>query len=193
MNKLLSVITLASSAFVSSAFAANIDGGQLDISGLVSTNTCTLHVNGGAQDGLIILNTAEVADITDEVSDTQAGAKKEPFSILVDCSSASPSPGSTTQLSMGSVFFSNSKGTLNNDTSISQPATGVNIAIHKVDNSTGDISQVKINDPSAVQTGTLVNGKYTYNFLASYVKQSTLIAVGAGYVKTNAAYTVNYN
>ena len=46
-----SAIAAALVMFTSSAFA--LDGGQLDFAGLVSDNTCILHVNGGAQDGQI--------------------------------------------------------------------------------------------------------------------------------------------
>ncbi|MCV5491955.1 fimbrial protein, partial [Escherichia coli] len=44
------------------AFAANdMDGGQLNISGLVVDNTCEARVDGGNKDGLILLQTATVA------------------------------------------------------------------------------------------------------------------------------------
>ncbi|ORR80376.1 fimbrial protein, partial [Escherichia coli] len=35
-------------------------------------------------------------------------------------------------------------------------------------------------------------GKGTWNFQASYVKQAASIPVVAGFVKTNAAYTITY-
>ena len=48
-------------------------------------------------------------------------------------------------MTFGSVFFGNSKGTLNNDMSINTPSDGVNIALHNIDGST--IKQVQINNP----------------------------------------------
>ncbi|MCV5990419.1 fimbrial protein, partial [Escherichia coli] len=57
-----SAIAAALVMFTSSAFA--LDGGQLDFAGLVSDNTCILHVNGGAQDGQINLETATTAEVT---------------------------------------------------------------------------------------------------------------------------------
>lgn len=47
-------------------------------------------------------------------------------------------------MTFGSVFFGNSKGTLNNDMSINTPSDGVNIALHNIDGST--IKQVQINN-----------------------------------------------
>ncbi|MGQ0454181.1 hypothetical protein ACT4UM_19480, partial [Bacillus sp. SS-TM] len=54
-------------------------------------------------------------------------AERFGFSITVDCSKANPNPGSTAKMTFGSVFFGNSKGTLNNDMSINNPSDGVNI------------------------------------------------------------------
>lgn len=85
----LSGIMLAMAA--GTAFAANdMDGGQLNISGLVVDNTCEARVDGGNKDGLILLQTATVAEITDGVLDTTVGAKAKPFSITIDCSKANP-------------------------------------------------------------------------------------------------------
>ncbi len=44
-------------------------------------------------------------------------------------------------MTFGSVFFGNSKGTLNNDMSINTPSDGVNIALHNIEGST--IKQVQ--------------------------------------------------
>lgn len=127
----LSGIMLAMAA--GTAFAANdMDGGQLNISGLVVDNTCEARVDGGNKDGLILLQTATVAEITDGVLDTTVGAKAKPFSITIDCSKANPAPGTTAKMTFGSVFFGNSKGTLNNDMSINTPSDGVNIALHNI-------------------------------------------------------------
>ena len=116
----LSGIMLAMAA--GTAFAANdMDGGQLNISGLVVDNTCEARVDGGNKDGLILLQTATVAEITDGVLDTTVGAKAKPFSITIDCSKANPAPGTTAKMTFGSVFFGNSKGTLNNDMSVMTP------------------------------------------------------------------------
>lgn len=51
-------------------------------------------------------------------------------------------------MTFGSVFFGNSKGTLNNDMSINNPSDGVNIALHNIDGST--IKQVQINNRRCV-------------------------------------------
>lgn len=53
-------------------------------------------------------------------------------------------------MTFGSVFFGNSKGTLNNDMSINNPSDGVNIALHNIDGST--IKQVQINNHGDVYT-----------------------------------------
>ena len=182
-----SAIAAALVMFTTSAFA--LDGGQLDFAGLVSDNTCALHVNGGAQDGQITLQTATTAEVNTKgvVRAAEPGAKPEAFSITVDCS-ADPQ-GTSANLSMGSVFFSNSQGTLNNDLSISQAATGVAIAIHYLPDAT-TYQQMRVNDSTDVKNAPYTNGKAIFNFKASYVKQAATIDATAGYVKTNAAYTV---
>ncbi|UGS42032.1 fimbrial protein [Pseudocitrobacter corydidari] len=172
--------------------ALALDGGQLDFAGLVSDNTCILHVNGGAQDGQISLATATTAEVEGAgvVNAVAVGAKAEPFSITVDCSAKTPA-ATAANLNMSSVFFSNSQGTLNNDMSVSQAASGVAIAVHYEPNAS-TFEQVKINDSTDIKNLTLTNGKATWNFRASYVKQAAAIPVVAGFVKTNAAYTITY-
>lgn len=172
--------------------ALALDGGQLDFSGLVSDNTCNLHVNGGAQDGQISLATATTTEVNAAgvVNAVTTGAKPEPFSITVDCSANTPASAEA-NLNMSSVFFSNSQGTLNNDMSVSQAANGVAIAVH-YQSAASTFEQVKINDSTDTKKLTLTNGKGTYNFQASYVKQAASTPVVAGFVKTNAAYTITY-
>ena len=165
----LSGIMLAMAA--GTAFAANdMDGGQLNISGLVVDNT----------------------EITYGVLDTTVGAKAKPFSITIDCSKANPAPGTTAKMTFGSVFFGNSKGTLNNDMSINTPSDGVNIALHNIEGST--IKQVQVNNPGDVYSKTLdsTSKSATYDFKASYVRADASKAATAGYVKTNSAYTITY-
>ena len=164
-------------AMVAGTASAGLDGGQLNISGLVVDNTC---------------ETATVAEISAGVLNDTVGAKAKPFSITVDCSNANPNPGSTAKMTFGSVFFGNSKGTLNNDMSINTPSDGVNIALHNIDGST--IKQVQINNPGDIYTKTLdaTTKSATYDFKASYVRAEASQAPTAGYVKTNTAYTITY-
>lgn len=82
-------------AMVAGSASADMDGGQLNISGLVVDNTCETRVDGGNKDGLILLQTATVGEISEGVLDTTVGAKAKPFSITVDCSKANPAPCST--------------------------------------------------------------------------------------------------
>ncbi|EHJ4130178.1 fimbrial protein [Escherichia fergusonii] len=179
-------------AMVAGSASADMDGGQLNISGLVVDNTCETRVDGGNKDGLILLQTATVAEISEGVLDTTVGAKAKPFSITVDCSKANPAPGSTAKMTFGSVFFGNSKGTLNNDMSINTPSDGVNIALHNIEGSA--IKQVKINNPGDIYSKALdaTSKSATYDFKASYVRADASLAATAGYVKTNTAYTVTY-
>ncbi|WP_409415305.1 fimbrial protein, partial [Escherichia sp. AM3] len=108
------------------------------------------------------------------------------------CSKANPNPGSTAKMTFGSVFFGNSKGTLNNDMSINNPSDGVNIALHNIDGST--IKQVQINNPGDVYTKALdaTTKSAVYDFKASYVRAVADQTATAGYVKTNTAYTITY-
>ncbi|HBH8026442.1 TPA: fimbrial protein, partial [Escherichia coli] len=179
-------------AMVAGTASADMDGGQLNISGLVVDNTCETRVDGGNKDGLILLQTATVGEIDAGVLETTVGAKAKPFSITVDCSKANPAPGSSAKMTFGSVFFGNSKGTLNNDMSINNPSDGVNIALHNIDGST--VKQVKINNPGDIYTKALdaTTKSATYDFKASYVRAVNDQAATAGYVKTNTAYTVTY-
>ncbi|EJE0376075.1 fimbrial protein, partial [Salmonella enterica] len=182
-----------SAASTTSAFA--LDGGQVDFAGLVSDNTCTPHVNGGSQDGQVQLNTAVTANVASDpgVQGSEPGVQPEPFYITVDCGSSNAN--TKAHLSMASTFFSNSLGTLNNDDSISNPATGVNLAIHQVDDSGSALAytQVKVNDAADIHDASFnADGVAKFNFVVSYVKQSDAVPVTAGYVKSNTAYTVTY-
>ncbi|ECF3933722.1 fimbrial protein [Citrobacter freundii] len=194
MNKTLLAIAFSTALLSSSAFA--LDGGQVDFAGLVSDNTCTPHVNGGSQDGQVQLNTAVTADVASDkgVQGSEPGVQPEPFYITVDCGSSNTN--SKAQLSMASTFFSNSLGTLNNDDSISNPATGVNLAIHAIDASGSALAytQVKVNDAADIHDATFdADGVAKFNFVVSYVRQSSAVPVTAGYVKSNTAYTLTYN
>ncbi|EOC3642202.1 fimbrial protein [Salmonella enterica subsp. enterica] len=194
MNKTLLAIAFSTALLSSSAFA--LDGGQVDFAGLVSDNTCTPHVNGGSQDGQVQLNTAVTADVASDkgVQGSEPGVQPEPFYITVDCGSSNTN--SKAHLSMASTFFSNSLGTLNNDDSISNPATGVNLAIHAIDASGSALAytQVKVNDAADIHDATFdADGVAKFNFVASYVRQSSAVPVTAGYVKSNTAYTLTYN
>ncbi|MCX8985877.1 fimbrial protein [Citrobacter portucalensis] len=194
MNKTLLAIAFSTALLSSSAFA--LDGGQVDFAGLVSDNTCTPHVNGGSQDGQVQLNTAVTADVASDkgVQGSEPGVQPEPFYITVDCGSSNTN--SKAQLSMASTFFSNSLGTLNNDDSISNPATGVNLAIHAIDASGSALAytQVKVNDAADIHDASFdADGVAKFNFVVSYVRQSSAVPVTAGYVKSNTAYTLTYN
>ncbi|EDV5648883.1 fimbrial protein [Salmonella enterica subsp. enterica] len=193
MNKTLLAIAFSTALLSSSAFA--LDGGQVDFAGLVSDNTCTPHVNGGSQDGQVQLNTAVTANVASDpgVQGSEPGVQPEPFYITVDCGSSNAN--TKAHLSMASTFFSNSLGTLNNDDSISNPATGVNLAIHQVDDSGSALAytQVKVNDAADIHDASFnADGVAKFNFVVSYVKQSDAVPVTAGYVKSNTAYTVTY-
>ncbi|EBN7208600.1 fimbrial protein, partial [Salmonella enterica] len=191
--KLIALSLVLSAASTTSAFA--LDGGQVDFAGLVSDNTCTPHVNGGSQDGQVQLNTAVTANVASDpgVQGSEPGVQPESFYITVDCGSSNTN--TKAQLSMASTFFSNSLGTLNNDDSISNPATGVNLAIHQVDDSGSALAytQVKVNDAADIHDASFnADGVAKFNFVVSYVKQSDAVPVTAGYVKSNTAYTVTY-
>lgn len=56
-------------AMVAGSASADMDGGQLNISGLVVDNTCETRVDGGNKDGLILLQTATVGEISEGVLD----------------------------------------------------------------------------------------------------------------------------
>ncbi|ECG8258787.1 fimbrial protein [Salmonella bongori] len=196
MKKKIIALSVAFSAALISSSAFALDGGQIDFAGLVSDNTCTPHVNGGSQDGQVQLNTANTTAVNTDpgVQTSAVGVQPEPFYITVDCGASNTN--TKANLSMSSTFFSNSNGTLNNDDSISEPATGVNLAIHEVDSSGSAqaYSQVKINDASNVHSQDFdSNGVAKFNFVVSYVKQSSAVPVTAGYVKSNTAYTLTYN
>ncbi|EBS8068312.1 fimbrial protein [Salmonella enterica] len=191
--KLIALSLVLSAASTTSAFA--LDGGQVDFAGLVSDNTCTPHVNGGSQDGQVQLNTAVTANVASDpgVQGSEPGVQPESFYITVDCGSSNTN--TKAQLSMASTFFSNSLGTLNNDDSISNPATGVNLAIHQVDDSGSALAytQVKVNDAADIHDASFnADGVAKFNFVVSYVKQSDAVPITAGYVKSNTAYTVTY-
>lgn len=194
MKKNIIALSVALSAALISSSAFALDGGQVDFAGLVSDNTCSAHVNGGSQDGQVQLNTAKTADIAADlgVQTSAVGVQPESFYITVDCGASSKN--TTAHLSMASTFFSNSDGTLNNDDSITDPAKGVNLAIHQVDDSGAALAykQVKVNNASDIHDADFADGVAKFNFVVSYVKQSTAVPVSAGFVKSNTAYTLTY-
>lgn len=48
-------------------------------------------------------------------------------------------------------------------------------------------------DSTDIKNLTVTNGKETWNFQTSSIKQVAAIPVVAGFVKTNAAYTITYS
>ncbi|MCU6173950.1 fimbrial protein [Citrobacter cronae] len=199
MNKTLLVIALSTATLSSSAFA--LDGGQIDFAGLVSDNTCVMSVNNGAQDAQIQLETASVAEVNAAgmVKAAALGAKPKAFTISVDCSKAGFTTQTTAALTMTSQFRSNGQGTLNNDSTITNAASGVNVAIHEMNPTSGAYSMVTI-DGKDVHSQTFgTDKKAQWAFIASYVAQTdpaatpVVVPVAAGFVKTNAAYTIAYN
>ena len=66
-------------AMVAGTASADMDGGQLNISGLVVDNTCETRVDGGNKDGLILLQTATVGEIDAGVLNDTVGAKSSAF------------------------------------------------------------------------------------------------------------------
>jgi P pilus assembly protein, pilin FimA len=197
-KKLISLsIMLSAVAMSSSAFAA-LDGGQISFAGLVSDNTCKMNVNNGAQDAEIQLLTASVADVNavGVVKTSSTGAKPKAFSIIVDCSASGTTPAGA-DLTMTSSFRSNSHGTLSNDMSIDNPAKGVDIAIHEVNMRKGTYAIVYVDGENKHSQSFNSDMKATWNFVASYVAQTDpdqpIVPVSAGFIKSNAAYTLTYN
>ncbi|ECF5898185.1 fimbrial protein [Salmonella enterica subsp. salamae] len=197
MKKVLLATAIVMAMGSTSAMAT--EGGRINFEGLVSAETCQKVVSSAAgdsaTDGTVTLKTAHVSDITAEVSDTAAGAKAEDFSIAIDCSEAGASPAKAS-LTLSSSF-SNTKGTLDNDETLSRAgeaaAKAVDIAVHRVADDTNALSLVKINDPANVMDENFTNNVATFNFKASYVKSSDAGAeVTTGPVTTNAIYTFTY-
>lgn len=179
---------------LASASAMAGEAGQINISGLVSDNTCDTRVNGGGKDGLVLLDTALVDEVKTAgmVSNTTAGAKPKAFSLTIDCNKSGNALDKAS-VTFSSVFFSNSTGTLKNNESINDPAKGVNIALHLTEGPNGAIqNQVKVNDPSQVMEASFTNKVAVFDFLASYVRENSTTEVKSGHVMTNAAYTFTY-
>mgnify|MGYP005982681851 CR=1 FL=1 len=184
-------------AMGSTSAMADVQGGQLNFHGLVSATTCSKVVSTSrgdeSTDGNIYLETATPADITTEVADTTYGAKPEPFTIILNCKDATDVVADTTVAKLSMVSsFSNTKGTLDNDTNLSSAgmaaASNVNIAIHDADTKT----LMKVNG-SDVHDATFDASKVaTYHFMASYVKAAATGSVTPGHVTTNAMYTFTY-
>ncbi|ENQ0000647.1 fimbrial protein [Escherichia albertii] len=193
---------LAAAMIFTSGSAMAVDGGHIDFNGLVQSGTCKVGVaDGGKQsitsDGVVTLNTATVTDTFSEVSETSVGLLPKEFKISVDCA---PSSNNEASLTMSSVNYANTSGTLNNNMNVTvnglAPAENVNIAVHNMTNKAGvaEIKQVHLNNASNVQLMTLdANGDGQYVFNASYVKAPNSQAVTAGHVTTNAMYTIIYN
>lgn len=188
MNKKLLAVVLAASCF-SAGNAMAVDGGEININGLVSDETCPATVNGGSNDVNITLKTAKPSDIA-ALNDKALGAYPAAISISVNCTNAAANK--TAIMSFTSTFHSTTQGTLENDSSISGPAKGVNIALHDVSATTPAL--VKVNDPSSKISSPIDSTSHiaTFSYMASYVKSSSTATVTSGPVKTNATYTLTY-
>lgn len=197
MKKVLLATAVLMALGSSSAMA--VEGGRINFEGFVSAETCkkvvSSSVGDSITDGTVTLETAHVSDVTVEVQPTTAGVNAKDFSITIDCSEAGSSLAKA-HLNMSSTF-GNTKGTLDNDETLSrngiEAAKAVDIAVHRVDDATSALSQVKINDLSTTLDQPFTNNVATYNFKASYVKSSDANAeVTTGLVATNATYTFTY-
>ncbi|EEK3689815.1 fimbrial protein [Salmonella enterica] len=193
-------VLLATAVFMAlgSSSVMAVEGGRINFEGLVSAETCKKVVSSAVGnsniDGTVTLKTAHVSDVTAEVQNSTAGVNAEDFSIIIDCSDAGAGLVKS-HLTMSSSF-SNTKGTLDNDETLTcsgiEAAKAVDIAVHHVDDANA-LSLVKINDPSNTMEESFTNGIATYNFKASYVKSSDAGAsVTTGLVSTNAIYTFTY-
>lgn len=194
-------VLLATAVFMalgsSSVMAA--EGGRINFEGFVSAETCekivSSSVGDSVTDGTVTLETAHVSDLSAEVQPATAGVNAKDFSITIDCSKAGNNLAKA-HLIMSSAY-GNTKGTLDNDETLSRngqaAAKAVDIAVHRVDDATSALSQVKINDLSTTLDQPFTNNVATYNFKASYVKSSDAGAeVTTGLVATNAMYTFTY-
>lgn len=182
-------VLLATAVFMAlgSSSVMAVEGGRINFEGLVSAETCKKVVSSAVGnsniDGTVTLKTAHVSDVN-----------AEDFSIIIDCSDAGA--GLVKSFLTMSSSFSNTKGTLDNDETLTrsgiEAAKAVDIAVHHVDDANA-LSLVKINDPSNTMEESFTNGIATYNFKASYVKSSDAGAsVTTGLVSTNAIYTFTY-
>ncbi|EKN7211282.1 fimbrial protein [Salmonella enterica] len=173
-----------------STSAMAVEGGQIEFHGLVSATTCSKVVSSSrgnqATDGDVYLTTAAPGDITEGVAANAYGALPAPFSIILDCSGAADVTDATKASLVMDSSFSNTTGTLDNDTTLSG-AENVNIAIHDADTKT----QVKI-DGAEIHEASFKNKVATYNFMASYVRADASKEVTTGHVTTNAMYTFTY-
>ncbi|WP_309188153.1 hypothetical protein [Escherichia marmotae] len=106
MNKKLLAVVLAASCF-SAGNAMAVDGGEININGLVSDETCPATVNGGSNDVNITLKTAKPSDIT-ALNDKALGAYPAAISISVNCSNAAANKTAT--MSFTSTFHSSTQG-----------------------------------------------------------------------------------
>lgn len=201
MKKTLLLATMLTAIGSDSVIAASTpEGGQLNFYGKISTTTCSKIISStnqpGSQqtDGDIYLDTVAPAVVSDGLQTGAPGAAPTKFSITLDCSDAADVTEATKASLKMDSNFRNSQGTLTNDISrvVSGEAAADNIAIAVHDETSGTVTQMKIDGVDAHQAQFNASKVATYNFIASYVRANASDVVTPGHVTTNATYTFTY-
>ncbi len=202
MSKKLLAVVLAGMFFsAGSAMAADTDGGQINIGGYVTSETCKLSVNGNDKNDysvmLATIGASKVAgydlDTTPKGDAAQGEIKDIQIEVTCDTSNAGTAAGIKLPMSFYSTFNNTNRGTLKNMSS-GNAAQGVEIALHhKLETGNAYNTQVKV-DGSTTYTATLdSDGKGVWLYQASYVTDGLGTTVKSGKVETNTTYTIAYN
>ncbi|EJV7174738.1 fimbrial protein [Escherichia coli] len=192
MNKKILAAALAASFVVAGSATAGVEGGQLNIGGLVTTGTCSMIINNEkGYDYNVMLKTVTIADVGN-VEQTAINGENKQIDMKLDCTGTAVDLNSTS-MTFDSMFNNTAQGTLSN-IETDQAAKNVDIALHNVA-SGGALQLVKIGDSSSAFAGTLSSDKKsaTWTYKASYATSEAGAAVSAGHVKANTSYIISYN
>ncbi|AEX53399.1 YadN family fimbrial protein [Rahnella aquatilis CIP 78.65 = ATCC 33071] len=174
-----------------SAQAADV--GLITFDGAVSDTTCEITTNNGVAANNVTISLPVVTKAAVDATTLAAGGvgAKEFELMLNDCAASV----TKATISFSSQQFAElSNGTLKPDSTVSGSAQNVSIALYN--NTTTDVSQVLIGDPTDVpQSVTLVDGRGIFAYKTAYVPSADWTetnSVQSGKVNTNVTFTMAY-
>lgn len=177
----LSALALVlSAATVSSAMAAD---GTITINGVITDTTCTISVDGGANDATVTLPTVSASSLA--AAGATAGAT--PFNISLSACTGATLATASTYFEPGAYVDSQS-GRLNIDTGVADPATNVQVQLLNSARTPIVAGASVANGQNDVPVD-ISGGSGTLNYFAQYYATG---ASTAGAVTTQVDYTMVY-
>ena len=178
MKKSIFAATLAS-VLISSMNMAYASDGNINFTGEIKDNTCTVGDANGNKDINIYLGKPSAASFQNQVGVTSSAAR---FNIaLTNC----PQGVQTVSVAFSGIADANENSILKINEG-NEAAEGVGIRIEEADG-----THVILNSTDSLKEHTVSNGSVTMDYVAKY--QSTLASVKPGKANAAAQFAIMYN